>query len=69
VEDYMTEQKILQNMARCGKCKEVIESKHRHDWVQCPCKATYVDGGLDYLRRGFIEEHGYEELSTYRPEN
>lgn len=37
---------------RCSNCKEVIESKHRHDWVQCSCKGLFVDGGSNYFRAG-----------------
>lgn len=43
---------ILCNSARCLKCGDEIESKHRHDWVSCKCGAIFVDGGKDYLRRG-----------------
>ena len=37
---------------RCLKCLDVIESKHRHDFVRCKCGAVFVDGGNDYLRMG-----------------
>jgi hypothetical protein len=40
------------NKAQCGVCKDIIESKHRHDFVYCKCGAIFVDGGKDYLRRG-----------------
>jgi len=43
---------ILKNKAQCNKCKEIIESKHRHDFRQCKCGAIFVDGGKDYIRRG-----------------
>ena len=56
--------RILRNAARCNACGDEIESKHRHDWVQCGCGQTFVDGGLDYLRRGYGEQ-GYEELSEH----
>lgn len=42
---------ILRNSARCRKCKDEIESKHRHDFVWCKCGAIAVDGGKAYLRR------------------
>ena len=35
---------------KCIKCKEVIESKFRHDFVSCKCGAVAVDGGKDYWR-------------------
>ncbi len=41
----------MKNQARCKKCGDVIESKHRHDFVQCKCGAIAVDGGNAYQRR------------------
>lgn len=56
--------KIKRNRARCRKCKTVIESKHRHDYVGCKCGAIAVDGGKAYLRRaGRIKD--IEEMSEY----
>lgn len=40
------------NRAKCGKCGDIIESKTRHDFVKCKCGAIFLDGGLDYCRRG-----------------
>ena len=37
---------------KCRKCKSVIESKSRHDFVWCKCKAIFIDGGNDYTRIG-----------------
>jgi hypothetical protein len=37
---------------RCKACKDVVVSKHRHDFVHCKCGACFVDGGRDYLRYG-----------------
>lgn len=56
--------KIISNKARCRKCGEVIESYSVHDFVQCRCKAIFVDGGKEYLRRGG-ELEDIEELSEY----
>ncbi len=57
--------KILRNAIRCKHCGDVIESKSRHDFVWCSCESCFVDGGHDYLRRGFktSPEEDYEELS------
>lgn len=44
--------KIIHNRVRCKKCLTVLESKHRHDFVSCPC-GVFVDGGHDYLRGGW----------------
>lgn len=59
------ERRIIKNAARCGRCKDVIISCFRHDFVECSCGATFVDGGKAYLRRGWTEPWGMEELSEY----
>ena len=43
---------LIKNAAQCNACGDVIESKHRHDFVSCKCGAIFIDGGLDYLRGG-----------------
>lgn len=43
--------KTKRNRAKCLKCLDVIESKHRHDFVYCKCGSFAVDGGKEYLRR------------------
>ena len=42
----------IRNRAKCKLCGDVIESKFRHDFVWCKCKAIFIDGGNDYHRRG-----------------
>ena len=42
---------IIQNEAQCAKCKAIIFSRHRHDFVTCECGAIAVDGGMAYLKR------------------
>lgn len=58
---------ILSNAAKCLKCDTVVESKHVHDFVRCPCGNVFVDGGLDYLRRGVNDESKFLELSETEP--
>lgn len=57
--------RITKNAIRCKHCGDVIESVHVHDYKTCSCGAYAVDGGHDYLRRGFVNspEEDYEELS------
>ena len=55
--------KIIRNRAKCKLCGDVIESKHRHDWQSCSCGEIFVDGGLDYLRRGATDFENFIELS------
>lgn len=58
--------KILVNKIRCNHCGDVITSEHRHDFKSCRCGRVAVDGGTDYLRRGFIDStDDYTELSEY----
>ena len=54
---------IIKNIIQCKLCGDVIESTHRHDFVECSCGACAVDGGHDYLRRCFKERDCYIELS------
>lgn len=57
--------RITKNAIRCKHCGDIIESIHVHDYKTCSCGACAVDGGHDYLRRGFVNspEEDYEELS------
>lgn len=41
---------IISNKVQCLSCGDIIESRHRHDFVSCKCGATSVDGGYDYAR-------------------
>ena len=53
----LSDNKILVNKIQCKKCKDIIESKHVHDFKWCTCKSIAVDGGLEYLRRvGNLED-------------
>ena len=53
----LSDKKISVNKIQCKKCKDIIESKHVHDFKWCTCKSIAVDGGLEYLRRiGNLED-------------
>lgn len=60
--------RIVRNRAQCGNCYDVIESSTRHDFVECGCRAIFVDGGLDYLRRGGMALGKLIEMSEYEEE-
>lgn len=61
--------KIVRNAIKCNHCGEVVESKFTHDFKTCKCGRVYVDGGLEYLHRGWTDsEADYEELSEYGEE-
>ena len=54
---------IICNKVKCIHCKDIIESRYRHDYVSCSCGAVSVDGGKDYLKRSYTSEASYIELS------
>lgn len=33
------------NRIRCAKCRDLLHSKHQHDFVKCRCGAVSTDGG------------------------
>jgi len=43
---------IKRNAIRCKLCGDVIESKFTHDFVECSCGKSFVDGGKEYARIG-----------------
>lgn len=55
--------KIISNKIQCNHCKDIIESKYRHNYVTCSCKRVSCDGGTAYLKRMFMLESDYTELS------
>lgn len=59
--------KLIHNRIKCLKCGDIIESAHRHDWVQCSCGACFVDGGHDYMRVGGNFED-WEDMSEWETE-
>lgn len=48
-EDSVPEKKRVIGI-RCKKCGDTIQSKHRHDFVRCSCKAVAIDGGTEYTK-------------------
>ncbi len=59
-------QKIIRNMIKCNHCGDVIESTYSHDFVTCSCGCCSVDGGTDYLKRGFANStDDFTDLSIF----
>lgn len=51
--------------AICLKCNEILQSRHRHDYVTCHCdNKTMLDGGDEYLRTGGMEMTLVKAFST-----
>ena len=61
----MVRRKVIKNSIQCNFCGDIIESTYRHDFVECSCKAYFVDGGHDYQRIGCAEEGCFTNLSVY----
>ena len=58
--------KIIKNSIKCNLCEDIIVSKHIHDKVTCKCGACSVDGGNNYLKRGYVNsDNDFNELSEY----
>jgi hypothetical protein len=61
------EPRIIRSRARCLECGDVVESKHRHDFVACTCGAMFLDGGTDYVRYGCRDFDHVELLTETEP--
>jgi hypothetical protein len=59
---------IISNKIQCNVCKDIIESRHTHDFVWCKCQSIAVDGGKSYLRRAG-DIHNYTDLSEVTDED
>lgn len=64
-----TREIVLINKCQCAKCLDIIESRHRHDFVSCKCGAIFTDGGKSYIRRGADDLSNIIDMSeTYLEE-
>lgn len=60
---------VVSNKCQCRHCGDIIESKHRNDFVSCKCGAIFTDGGKSYIRRGAKDPSDIIDLSeTYEEE-
>lgn len=57
--------RVVRNRCQCSVCLDIIESKGRHNFVQCQCGRIFTDGGLDYVRRGCMEANDIIDLTEY----
>jgi len=58
---------LTKNSIKCLICNTILESKHRHDFVMCPCpNQTFTDGGLSYNKVGGKDLSLIENLCEYR---
>lgn len=63
------EPRIVRSRAKCNHCGDVIESKHRHDFVGCSCGTIFLDGGTDYVRYGFKADDDITLMTETEPES
>lgn len=54
--------KIIKNAIQCKLSGDIIELTDRHEYVKCKCGACAVDGGHDYLHRGYKSKDCYIDL-------
>ena len=52
------------NAAECGRCKETIRSKNKHDHATCSCGSLSVDGGSWYAKRAWARGTSFKEKSV-----
>ena len=58
---------LTKNAIKCLVCNTILESKYRHNYVQCSCpNQTFNDGGLDYQRGGGKDLNLIEDLCEYQ---
>ena len=50
---------------QCKKCLETIESKHRHDFKYCSCRAVGIDGGISAGNRILGHLSDIQDRSMY----
>ncbi len=58
---------LILNAIQCLLCKEIIVSRHRHDFKSCKCGKVSVDGGLYYRKRvgtHYAERCAYERTGN-----
>ena len=61
--------RIVKNAIKCNHCGDIIVSKYRHDFISCSCAYCSVDGGNDYLQRGFLySPDDFTEMSEFEDE-
>lgn len=63
------EHPILVNAAQCTECGQVLVSMTTHDFRQCDCpNEVFVDGGREYLRRGFKNSAPFDMSISLNPD-
>ena len=65
--NYSTIKVLTKNSVRCLVCNTILESKYRHNYIQCSCpNQTFTDGGLYYQRVGGKDLNLIEDSCEYQ---
>lgn len=56
---------ITLNRIQCNHCGDILTSEYRHDFRNCSCRKVFIDGGKDYLLRGYDYDFDYTEMSEW----
>jgi hypothetical protein len=67
IKSIIMEKQIILNRIQCKNCKDIITSRHVHDFVTCKCSNVSTDGGLEYQHISFKEscKHDIKNLILY----
>jgi len=60
----MKKTRILKNSVVCYLCRDIIVSRHVHDFVTCTCEAVSTDGGSYYQSISFKYPDQFAILSV-----
>lgn len=59
------DKKIVLNRIMCDSCKDIIISRHTHDYVTCKCGNVSTDGGTSYFHRSWKDGATYTDMTLY----
>lgn len=51
---------IKVNAVKCKECGDTIYSRARHDFRECSCGSSFIDGGSFYIRYGGMASPPFE---------
>ncbi len=57
--------KLHANLAKCGDCEDIMHSTKVHEFIQCLCGNSFIDGGDEYFRYGGTPRHLFAIVQKY----
>jgi hypothetical protein len=58
---------VVQNASKCLACGDIVNSSSVHDYVECSCGKTSVDGGAEYFHGTVGEDTENLWITTTTP--